>query len=127
MYFSKRLLLLFVVKPIECIWFYYSSAPFNKEELSAILKFGAEELFKEPEGEELEPQVCSYTILYIINLYIIFPNILACLNLFYSVGNGHWRDPQKSRNKGEWPRTLHSGRRTTISVQGFKSFLFWLI
>lgn len=34
-----------------------SSAPFNKEELSAILKFGAEELFKEPEGEEQEPQV----------------------------------------------------------------------
>uniref|UniRef100_A0A3Q2Y1N5 Chromodomain helicase DNA binding protein 1 n=1 Tax=Hippocampus comes TaxID=109280 RepID=A0A3Q2Y1N5_HIPCM len=33
-----------------------SSAPFNKEELSAILKFGAEELFKEPEGEEQEPQ-----------------------------------------------------------------------
>ncbi|XP_062861371.1 chromodomain-helicase-DNA-binding protein 2 isoform X2 [Trichomycterus rosablanca] len=30
--------------------------PFNKEELAAILKFGAEELFKEPEGEELEPQ-----------------------------------------------------------------------
>lgn len=35
----------------------YSSTPFNKEELSAILKFGAEELFKEPEGEEQEPQV----------------------------------------------------------------------
>uniref|UniRef100_A0A672QFX2 Uncharacterized protein n=1 Tax=Sinocyclocheilus grahami TaxID=75366 RepID=A0A672QFX2_SINGR len=33
-----------------------SSTPFNKEELSAILKFGAEELFKESEGEELEPQ-----------------------------------------------------------------------
>nr|XP_033818866.1 chromodomain-helicase-DNA-binding protein 1 isoform X2 [Geotrypetes seraphini] len=33
-----------------------SSAPFNKEELAAILKFGAEELFKEPEGEEQEPQ-----------------------------------------------------------------------
>ncbi|XP_037340666.2 chromodomain-helicase-DNA-binding protein 1 [Pungitius pungitius] len=33
-----------------------SSAPFNKEELSSILKFGAEELFKEPEGEEQEPQ-----------------------------------------------------------------------
>ncbi|KAM6902342.1 LOW QUALITY PROTEIN: chromodomain-helicase-DNA-binding protein 1-like [Xenentodon cancila] len=33
-----------------------TSAPFNKEELSAILKFGAEELFKEPEGEEQEPQ-----------------------------------------------------------------------
>ena len=33
-----------------------SSAPFSKEELSAILKFGAEELFKEPEGEDQEPQ-----------------------------------------------------------------------
>uniref|UniRef100_A0A8C1LSQ8 Chromodomain helicase DNA binding protein 1 n=1 Tax=Cyprinus carpio TaxID=7962 RepID=A0A8C1LSQ8_CYPCA len=33
-----------------------SSTPFNKEELSAILKFGAEELFKESEGEEQEPQ-----------------------------------------------------------------------
>uniref|UniRef100_F7D0V6 Chromodomain helicase DNA-binding protein 1 n=1 Tax=Xenopus tropicalis TaxID=8364 RepID=F7D0V6_XENTR len=33
-----------------------SSTPFNKEELAAILKFGAEELFKEPEGEEEEPQ-----------------------------------------------------------------------
>uniref|UniRef100_A0A8C6XQR3 Chromodomain helicase DNA binding protein 2 n=1 Tax=Naja naja TaxID=35670 RepID=A0A8C6XQR3_NAJNA len=30
--------------------------PFNKEELTAILKFGAEDLFKEPEGEESEPQ-----------------------------------------------------------------------
>lgn len=38
---------------------YCSSAPFNKEELSAILKFGAEELFKEQEGEEQEPQVCG--------------------------------------------------------------------
>lgn len=35
-----------------------SATPFNKEELSAILKFGAEELFKEQEGEEQEPQVC---------------------------------------------------------------------
>lgn len=34
-----------------------SSNPFNKEELAAILKFGAEDLFKEPEGEESEPQV----------------------------------------------------------------------
>ncbi|XP_028307576.1 chromodomain-helicase-DNA-binding protein 2 isoform X2 [Gouania willdenowi] len=33
-----------------------NSNPFNKEELSAILKFGAEELFKEAEGEESEPQ-----------------------------------------------------------------------
>lgn len=35
----------------------FSSNPFNKEELTAILKFGAEELFKEAEGEESEPQV----------------------------------------------------------------------
>lgn len=36
---------------------FYSSNPFNKEELTAILKFGAEDLFKELEGEESEPQV----------------------------------------------------------------------
>ncbi|XP_013389384.1 chromodomain-helicase-DNA-binding protein 1 isoform X4 [Lingula anatina] len=34
-----------------------SSTPFNKEELTAILKFGAEDLFKENEGEEEEPHV----------------------------------------------------------------------
>uniref|UniRef100_A0A803XQA8 Chromodomain helicase DNA binding protein 2 n=1 Tax=Meleagris gallopavo TaxID=9103 RepID=A0A803XQA8_MELGA len=34
-----------------------NSNPFNKEELTAILKFGAEDLFKELEGEESEPQV----------------------------------------------------------------------
>ncbi|XP_029430431.1 chromodomain-helicase-DNA-binding protein 2 isoform X2 [Rhinatrema bivittatum] len=33
-----------------------NSNPFNKEELTAILKFGAADLFKEPEGEESEPQ-----------------------------------------------------------------------
>ncbi|KAG8575183.1 hypothetical protein GDO81_009465 [Engystomops pustulosus] len=33
-----------------------NSNPFNKEELAAILKFGAADLFKEPEGEETEPQ-----------------------------------------------------------------------
>ncbi|XP_075998208.1 chromodomain-helicase-DNA-binding protein 2 isoform X2 [Genypterus blacodes] len=33
-----------------------NSNPFNKEELTAILKFGAEDLFKEAEGEEAEPQ-----------------------------------------------------------------------
>ncbi|CAH2274323.1 chromodomain-helicase-DNA-binding 2 isoform X1 [Pelobates cultripes] len=33
-----------------------NSNPFNKEELAAILKFGAADLFKEPEGEESEPQ-----------------------------------------------------------------------
>ncbi|GIZ00654.1 chromodomain-helicase-DNA-binding protein 1 [Caerostris extrusa] len=34
-----------------------SSTPFNKEELAAILKFGAEELFKESEEGDEEPQV----------------------------------------------------------------------
>ncbi|XP_062610883.1 chromodomain-helicase-DNA-binding protein 1-like isoform X1 [Saccostrea cucullata] len=34
-----------------------NSTPFNKEELSSILKFGAEELFKENEDDEDEPQV----------------------------------------------------------------------
>uniref|UniRef100_A0A8R1DYQ7 Chromodomain-helicase-DNA-binding protein 1 n=1 Tax=Caenorhabditis japonica TaxID=281687 RepID=A0A8R1DYQ7_CAEJA len=33
------------------------SVPFDKQELSAILKFGAAELFKEKEGEEKEPEV----------------------------------------------------------------------
>ncbi|XP_048736383.2 chromodomain-helicase-DNA-binding protein 1-like isoform X3 [Ostrea edulis] len=34
-----------------------NSTPFNKEELTSILKFGAEELFKENEDDEDEPQV----------------------------------------------------------------------
>ena len=34
-----------------------NSTPFNKEELAAILKFGAEELFKESEEGDEEPQV----------------------------------------------------------------------
>lgn len=34
-----------------------SSAPFNKEELTAILKFGAEELFKDEEDGDEEPTV----------------------------------------------------------------------
>ncbi|XP_006819009.2 chromodomain-helicase-DNA-binding protein 1-like, partial [Saccoglossus kowalevskii] len=33
-----------------------ASTPFNKEELAAILKFGAEDLFKEADGEEQELQ-----------------------------------------------------------------------
>ena len=32
--------------------------PFNKDELAAILKFGAEELFKEGDGEDTQLQVC---------------------------------------------------------------------
>lgn len=34
-----------------------SSVPFNKEELASILKFGAEELFKENENEGAELEV----------------------------------------------------------------------
>ena len=37
--------------------FFSSNNPFNKEELSSILKFGAEELFKEAEEEDDETQV----------------------------------------------------------------------
>lgn len=44
---------------ITTAFYFYSSNPFNKEELTAILKFGAEDLFKELEGEESEPQVIS--------------------------------------------------------------------
>lgn len=40
-------------------FYFHSSNPFNKEELTAILKFGAEDLFKELEGEESEPQVIN--------------------------------------------------------------------
>uniref|UniRef100_A0A8C5D000 Chromodomain helicase DNA binding protein 2 n=1 Tax=Gadus morhua TaxID=8049 RepID=A0A8C5D000_GADMO len=42
--------------PLLTAFSVHSSNPFNKEELTAILKFGAEELFKEAEGEESEPQ-----------------------------------------------------------------------
>uniref|UniRef100_A0A3P8UY20 Chromodomain helicase DNA binding protein 2 n=1 Tax=Cynoglossus semilaevis TaxID=244447 RepID=A0A3P8UY20_CYNSE len=49
-----------IVENLKCLTFGtcspHSSNPFNKEELTAILKFGAEELFKEPEGEESELQ-----------------------------------------------------------------------
>ena len=36
----------------------FSGNPFNKEELAAILKFGAEELFKEGDGGDAQLQVC---------------------------------------------------------------------
>lgn len=35
-------------------------------------------------------------------------------------GNGYRRDPKTSRDQREWSRTLHSGRRITVSVQGRK-------
>lgn len=34
-----------------------SSLPFDKHDLNDILKFGAQELFKEADGEEQEPEV----------------------------------------------------------------------
>jgi len=37
---------------------FHRSNPFNKDELAAILKFGAEELFKEGDGEDTQLQVC---------------------------------------------------------------------
>lgn len=43
---------------------FHSSNPFNKDELTAILKFGAEDLFKEAEGEETEPTVHRDTHIY---------------------------------------------------------------
>lgn len=57
---------------------FYSSTPFNKEELSAILKFGAEELFKEQEGEEQEPQVRCISVVVSFDLQVFIsrdPNI----------------------------------------------------
>lgn len=39
-----------------------SQQPFTKEDLNSILKFGAEELFKETEGEESDPHVCTLFI-----------------------------------------------------------------
>lgn len=72
----------------------HSSAPFNKEELSAILKFGAEELFKEPEGEEQEPQVGFYNVLFVQNP-TCFLDTASCHVLLSSGGNGYRRNPQK--------------------------------
>lgn len=42
----------------DCFCF-SNSTPFNKDELTSILKFGAEELFKENDEDEDEPQVKS--------------------------------------------------------------------
>ena len=48
-----------------CLFFAFDrDAPFSKEELTAILKFRAEELFKEADGEETELPVrfiCDFT------------------------------------------------------------------
>ncbi|CAG2101811.1 unnamed protein product [Medioppia subpectinata] len=49
-----------------------NSNPFNKEELAAILKFGAEELFKEGEDGDDELQCDIDEINYIIRLHIFY-------------------------------------------------------
>lgn len=49
-------------------FYFYSSNPFNKEELTAILKFGAEDLFKEMEGEESEPQVIDEKLFFLTSI-----------------------------------------------------------
>lgn len=49
-------------------FYFYSSNPFNKEELTAILKFGAEDLFKEMEGEESEPQVIDENLFFLTSI-----------------------------------------------------------
>lgn len=50
-----------------------SNNPFNKEELNSILKFGAEELFKENDDEEGEIQVKTILGNNCID-HIFFPN-----------------------------------------------------
>ena len=66
---------------VKCMCVCFSnSMPFSKAELTSILKFGAEELFKE-EDEDEEPQVrtvhsCEF---YIENLRVIYNNICLIL------------------------------------------------
>lgn len=70
--------------------FCFSSNPFNKEELTAILKFGAEELFKEAEGEESEPQVPPGATCHID---VDSVHSVQMLKRDVCVGDGHRRDP----------------------------------
>ena len=46
-----------MTRTLCCIIVTYRTNPFNKDELNAILKFGAETLFKEEAEEEQEVQV----------------------------------------------------------------------
>lgn len=50
-----------------------TTTPFNKAELSAILKFGAEDLFNQADGEEEEPQVATINFLW--NVQTIYINV----------------------------------------------------
>lgn len=47
-----------------------SSAPFNKEELTAILKFGTEELFKDEEDGDEEPVVGRYYLTVTLHIFL---------------------------------------------------------
>lgn len=42
-----------------------TSTPFNKEELNAILKFGAEELFKDDEDNDEDPVVSFFLFFFL--------------------------------------------------------------
>ena len=53
-----------------------ASNPFNKAELSSILKFGAEELFKGEEDDEGELQV-NFLVL-MIEFVIVFEGGISC-------------------------------------------------
>ena len=69
--------------------FFHSSNPFNKEELTAILKFGAEDLFKEAEGEESEPQVTPFVFSYAVKILVTYLKKKLNQNIYVSVGDGY--------------------------------------
>lgn len=56
--------------------------PFNKEDLSAILKFGAEDLFKDEEDGDEEPTVSSCCI---VNFRIIINYIVSFFFFLFAV------------------------------------------
>lgn len=69
---------------LMCDWFCFSnSTPFNKDELTSILKFGAEELFKENDEDEDEPQVKS-------RFNHIYMYIHVCQTSLKKEGCGHF-------------------------------------
>lgn len=97
----------------------YSSAPFNKEELSAILKFGAEELFKEPEGEELEPQVCTYSNLYVhiatyfseIYMSSISQSVVLCRKWILTRSSKEQRRERMTLARPQWEKNCYLSSR----------------
>uniref|UniRef100_A0A673I2U5 Chromodomain-helicase-DNA-binding protein 1-like n=1 Tax=Sinocyclocheilus rhinocerous TaxID=307959 RepID=A0A673I2U5_9TELE len=103
-----------------------SSTPFNKEELSSILKFGAEELFKEPEGEEQEPQE-EERQKELAEIYLL-PRMRKCAKQNNFNGN----EGRRSRNRrysgsdsdsvSDRKRPKKRGRPRTIPRENIKGF-----